>query len=311
MKSPIDPTSSYVGRFAPSPSGLLHFGSLVTALASYLDARGRNGRWLVRMEDIDAPRCVAGADSEILRTLEAHGLNWDGAVLYQSQHHERYQHKIDQLFEDNRAYYCECTRKQIKAMGGRYDGRCRALALPPSKECAVRLVLAQPLTGFKDGIMGQVSPTTTTPEDVVIKRRDGLYSYNLVVALDDAYQGVTHIVRGSDLLDVTPLHRLVYRTLACSPIDYCHIPVAAVAPGRKLSKQNHAKPIDNKMVMSNLLRALDFLGMGSVISLIQGDYDSHESLLSAAVNEWDRKLVPNTAEIIVHRNESTYYSEPL
>lgn len=311
MKSSIDSASPYVGRFAPSPSGLLHFGSLVTALASYLDARRHNGRWLVRMEDIDAPRCVAGADAEILRTLEAHGLTWDEDVLYQSHHHQRYQHKIDQLLEDNLAYYCECTRKQIKAMGGRYDGRCRARALPSSSNTAIRLILDQPIHGFYDGIMGQVSPTSTTPEDVVIKRRDGLYSYNLVVALDDDYQGITHIVRGSDLLDVTPLHRLVYGALNCATVDYCHIPVAAVASGRKLSKQNHAKPIDNRQVMVNVLRALDFLGMGSVISLVQGDYDSHEALLCAAVNEWDRKLVPNAAEIIVHRNESTYYSEPL
>lgn len=311
MQSPSELPTPYVGRFAPSPSGSLHFGSLVTALASFLDARHLNGQWLVRMEDIDTPRCVAGADSDILHTLEAHGLTWDGDVLYQSQQHQRYQDKIAQLLAGQQAYYCRCTRKQIKAMGGRYDGRCRALGLGPATDTAVRLKLDVPLTGFHDGIRGDVSVASPYSEDVIIKRRDGLYAYNLVVALDDAYQGVTDIVRGSDLLDITPLHRALYQALDCPTMAYYHIPVAAVSAGRKLSKQNHAKPIDNNQVMANLLRALDFLGMGSVISLNKGDYDSHESLLCTAITEWDRNLVPNTAEIIVDRNESTYYSEPL
>ena len=308
--SPHSHHSAYVGRFAPSPSGSLHFGSLITALASYLDAKHHKGTWLVRMEDIDEPRCVKGADAAILTTLERHHLQWDGDVLYQSQQHPRYQEKVNQLLQQGAAYYCRCTRKQIKAMGGRYNGECRTQNIIDDSHVAVRMKLDNPLMSFDDGMIGHVD-AGGEPEDCVIKRRDGLFSYHLVVALDDAYQGVTHIVRGRDLLDVTPLHKTLYAALGCPPVTYCHVPVAAVAAGRKLSKQNHAKPVNNKNVMTNLLHCLQFLGLANVMPLDSQHYSSPESLISAAISHWDRKLVPNTAEIIVDSNESTYYSQPL
>jgi len=235
----------YVGRFAPSPSGQLHFGSLVTAVASYLDAKSHNGKWLLRMEDIDEPRCIKGVDKDILTTLEAHGLYWDGDVIYQSQQHARYQAVLDDLLTQQKAYFCTCTRKQIKAMGGVYNGYCRTEPVHSNtQDCAVRLKVDTQLEAFDDVLMGQVMPSTSSfdliAEDVVLKRRDGLFSYNLVVILDDVFQQVNHVIRGCDLIDVTPLQRAVYHTLGYSTPEYGHVPVAAVAPGRKLSKQNSA-----------------------------------------------------------------------
>jgi len=328
MPSKIDSSPQYVGRFAPSPSGQLHFGSLVTALASYLDARHHNGQWLVRMEDIDAPRCLPGVDSDILRTLECHGLHWDGTVLYQQQQHARYQAKLDNLLADKSAYFCACTRKQIKANDGHDNHYCRDLgltaqAVPESasdtRSLAIRLKLDCHLDAFDDGIMGsvdkteaisrsEVSPLSAAPEDVVIKRSDGLFAYNFVVALDDEYQGVTDIIRGSDLLDVTPLQRAVYRSLGCNVPQYGHIPVAAVSPGRKLSKQNHAAPINNKNVLENIVNGLSFLGQGNYHA---NEFENATQLLTMAISRWDRKLVPKIAEIIVGKRESTYYNHPL
>lgn len=297
----------YIGRFAPSPSGQLHFGSLVTALASYLDARHHNGSWLVRMEDIDEPRCIAGIDKAILNTLDVHGLHWDGSVVYQTQQHERYQDTLSSLIADKKAYYCTCTRKQIKAQGGRYQGTCRGSHCYRD-DAAIRLTLNSSLPSFIDGIQGQVTPAYALAEDIIIKRRDGLFAYNLVVALDDEFQGVTHIVRGSDLIDVTPLQLCVYDALSLTTPQYCHVPVASVSPGRKLSKQNHAVPICNQRPLDNLIRALAFLGFSHINC---ADYDTVDTLLNAAIERWDRKVVPNVAEIIVDRSESTYHSDPL
>lgn len=259
------------------------------------------------MEDIDEPRCIAGVDKAILNTLDVHGLHWDGNVLYQTQQHERYQDTLHSLIADKKAYYCTCTRKQIKAQGGRYLGTCRG-NYAYRDDAATRLTLNTSLPSFEDGIQGQVSPISSFAEDIIIKRRDGLFAYNLVVALDDDFQGVTHIVRGSDLLDVTPLQLCVYNALGLTTPQYCHVPVASVSPGRKLSKQNHAVPICNKNALNNLTRALAFLGFSHINC---ADYDTVDTLLNAAIAHWDRKVVPNVAEIIVDRSESTYHSDPL
>lgn len=296
----------YVGRFAPSPSGQLHFGSLVTALASYLDAKRNNGTWLVRMEDIDEPRCIDGMGSAILCTLEAHGLTWDGEVMYQSQQHIRYQDFVESLLTHNNAYYCECTRKQINAMGGRYNGQCRDKKLTADgADKAIRLPLIGITPSFNDGILGLV-PEGESLEDIVIKRRDGLYSYNLVVVLDDDYQGVNHIVRGADLLPVTATQIALYRSLGLSVPRYSHIPVASVAPGRKLSKQNHAKPLNNSKAIENLHRAMTFLSLSPYQCQ---EYQGIDDLLKHAVSLWNMKNVPKTPEIIVDAQESTYHSQ--
>ncbi|WP_394222941.1 tRNA glutamyl-Q(34) synthetase GluQRS [Alteromonas gracilis] len=305
----------YVGRFAPSPSGKLHFGSLVTAVASYLDAKSHNGKWLVRMEDIDEPRCIAGVDKDILAALEAHGLCWDDEVIYQSQQHARYQAVLDDLIEQHRAYFCTCTRRQIKAMDGMYNGHCRDKHIAPcdAVNCAVRLKMDDQLEAFIDVIMDNVEPDTSLPhtaraEDVVLKRRDGLFSYNLVVILDDVFQQVNHVIRGCDLIDVTPLQRAVYQTLGFTPPTYGHVPVAAVAPGRKLSKQNRAAPIDNTTALDNIVRVMNFLGFAFPNA---SEFDGVDSALNHAISMWDRKKVVKTAEIIVPQHESTYYSGPL
>lgn len=307
---------NYVGRFAPSPSGQLHFGSLVTAVASFLDARSHDGKWLVRIEDIDEPRCIEGIDKSILHTLETHGLLWDGDVIYQSRQHPRYQQVLDRLIAQQKAYLCTCTRKQIKAMGGTYNGHCRHQKIEANTpNTAVRLKVDRPLDAFEDLIMGHTQPphwnqktASAMAEDVVLKRRDGLFSYNLVVVLDDVFQQVTHIIRGCDLIDVTPLQRAVYQALDFTPPAYGHVPVAAIAPGRKLSKQNHATPINNDHARENLVRAMRFLGFTFPQA---SEFANVHSLLKAAISVWNRKIVVKTPEIIVPQHESTYYSQPL
>lgn len=303
----------YVGRFAPSPSGQLHFGSLVTAVASYLDAKSHNGKWLLRMEDIDEPRCIAGVDKDILTTLEAHGLHWDDDVIYQSQQHSRYQAVLDDLLIQEKAYYCTCTRKQIKAMGGIYDGRCRNKSLQTTTaDCAIRLKMDCELAPFNDLLMGEVTPSSSDAdlkaEDVVLKRRDGLFSYNLVVILDDVFQQVNRVLRGCDLIDVTPLQRAVYKTLGYNVPQYGHVPVAAVAPGRKLSKQNRAAPVNNQLALENIVRVMDFLGFSFPNA---SEFDDIDTAVRTAISVWDRKIVVKTPEIIVPQRESTYYSGPL
>ncbi|MCW8109244.1 tRNA glutamyl-Q(34) synthetase GluQRS [Alteromonas ponticola] len=303
----MNPPSPYIGRFAPSPSGPLHFGSLVAAVASYLDARSQHGKWLVRIEDIDEPRCVPGADAVILRTLELHHLYWDERVSYQSNQHSRYQTVIDSLLEKQRAYYCQCTRKIIRASGGIYQGTCRHLHLPAAGN-AVRLYVDEPVTLFNDRIQGEVIVTDAHAlEDTVLKRRDGLFSYNLVVVLDDIYQGVTHVVRGYDLLTTTAAHLTLYRLLNTKPPEYAHFPVAAMLPGHKLSKQNHARAIGANTPLQNLHKVLKFLTLWKPECATIG---SCEALLAWATSQWDSKKLPKKAEIIVDQHDSPYYYEP-
>lgn len=195
---------SYIGRFAPSPSGPLHFGSLVAALGSYFQAKSQKGQWLVRMEDLDPPREMPGAADLILKTLETYQLHWDGEVIYQSHRHPAYQAQIERWLTEQQAYYCECTRKQIKALGGFYNGHCRHSALDDNGERAVRLVMNHPVESFEDIRHGTMSiPAELAKEDFIIKRRDGLFAYNLAVVLDDIAQGVTEVVRGADLIEPT------------------------------------------------------------------------------------------------------------
>ncbi len=297
----------YTGRFAPSPSGYLHFGSLIAALGSFLDARAHNGVWRVRMEDIDTPRCVPGMDSAILASLEAHGLHWDGDVMYQSQQHDRYAEAVNRLFRHDLAYYCQCSRKQIKAAGGVYPGTCQYKNLGPD-DTAVRVVLPQSARSFEDAILGHQQPDDPHAlEHTIVRRRDGLYAYNLVVVLDDIEQGVNNIVRGSDLLPTTLTHLNLYTLFGAPPPDYAHLPVAAVTPGRKLSKQNHATPLNDATPVSNLLRALRFLGQETTDDWLSLPA---EDVLTYAIARWERKKVAKQPEIIVDQRESTYYSGP-
>ncbi|MDW6003029.1 tRNA glutamyl-Q(34) synthetase GluQRS [Vibrio mangrovi] len=253
--------NNYIGRFAPSPSGPLHFGSLVAALGSYFQARAMNGQWLVRIEDLDPPREMPGAADLILKTLEAYGLHWDHNIWYQSRRHDAYQAQIDTWLANGQAYYCRCTRKQIKAAGDYYNGTCRHLQLPSDSGYAVRLRMDVPITRFYDEKHGDIDiPHDLAQEDFIIKRRDGLFAYNLAVVLDDIAQGVTQVVRGADLIEPTGRQISLYNILEHKPVSYLHLPLAVDQSGHKLSKQNHAPAIDLKNPRPTLIQAMKFLG---------------------------------------------------
>lgn len=285
----------YIGRFAPSPSGPLHFGSLVAALGSYLQAKANDGRWLVRIEDIDPPREVAGASSAILHTLDAYGLHWDGDVLYQHTRYEAYQAQIDAWLEAGEAYYCQCTRRQIQDSGGIYKGICRHRALSP-EGAAVRVCLDNPVTHFLDIKHGEMMlDTALAAEDFIIKRRDGLYAYNLAVVLDDIYQGVTEVVRGADLIEPTGRQVSLYHKLGHAPVSYLHLPLALNADGNKLSKQNHAPAIDNAQPGPAMEAALAFLGHPVPVELHGAPV---AELLHWGVKNWQINRLPDKTEVI-------------
>ncbi|TMX33873.1 tRNA glutamyl-Q(34) synthetase GluQRS [Vibrio sp. Hep-1b-8] len=286
---------SYIGRFAPSPSGPLHFGSLIAALGSYFQAKSNQGKWLVRIEDLDPPREMPGASRLILETLEAYHLHWDGEVVYQSQRHSLYQQQIDRWLDSGQAYFCHCTRKQIKELGGFYTGTCRDLKLTNGEQCAVRLRMSHPVYQFEDRRHGILNiPTALADEDFIIKRRDGLFAYNLAVVLDDIDQGVTEVVRGADLIEPTGRQISLYQMLDAKPVNYLHLPLALDNNGQKLSKQNHAKAIDNQNPKPALIDAMTFLG-----------FDIDEEISTASLDEiilwgienWHLSQLPSSTEI--------------
>jgi len=260
------PTGRIRGRFAPSPTGPLHFGSLVAALGSFLEARHQGGEWWVRMEDVDVPRTVPGSAEAILRTLERCGLLWDGLVLYQSQRTAHYQAALDELLCAGLAYPCSCTRRDLAdCPRGRdgaliYPGYCRNGPRHPARPCAMRLRLPDTLLTFQDAIQGEYRQQLANEVgDVVIRRADGLFAYQLAVVVDDADQGVTEVIRGSDLLDSTPRQIYLQHLLGLPTPRYGHLPVVVDAHGNKLSKQTHAPPIDDRNPGSALWNALEFL----------------------------------------------------
>jgi len=294
--NPLNPNPIYRGRFAPSPSGDLHFGSLVAALGSYLDARAHQGQWLVRIEDIDPPREVSGASQSILNTLELFGLHCDSEVVYQSQRHDFYQHHLNALISNGDCYGCDCTRKMIMNGGGLYQGSCRHKhANTLSQPHSLRFKNQQGVSQFDDRLLGNISVDQTfANEDFILKRKDGLYAYQLVVVLDDVDQHISHVVRGSDLLEVTTRQLTLLNHLSSTPIDYLHLPLATASNGLKLSKQNHAKALDIDQRKSLLLQALAFLGQPA-----NSDYRdlSIEQLLVTAANNWTITNIPKQPQI--------------
>ncbi len=258
----------YIGRFAPSPTGPLHFGSLVSALASFLDAHHNNGKWLVRMEDLDPPREQAGAADAILRCLEDYGLEWDEAVVYQSQRWDLYETYLDRLSQQDLIYPCDCTRQDLQAMSGIYNGRCRNRSVDLSKPHALRLKLCDLPAGFPlrddlqftDLIQGeQTQNLRSQAGDQILKRKDNLYAYQLAVVVDDIEQAITHIIRGSDLLDVTARQIFLFQLLKAPVPQFGHVTLASQPNGQKLSKQNLAPALDLKDAAENLWCALAFL----------------------------------------------------
>jgi len=269
----------YVGRFAPSPTGPLHFGSLIAAAGSFLRARAQGGRWLVRMEDIDPPREIPGAADDILRTLEACGLEWDGEVLFQSTRLTAYREVLESLHHAGFAYACTCSRKEVAQMagpGGIYPGICRGRRERPSQPHAVRVMVGDGRITFEDALQGRVSQDLARDiGDFVILRADGLYAYQLAVVVDDAYQGVGEVVRGADLLDSTPRQIRLQQLTGLPTPAYLHLPVAVdPATGQKLSKQNLAPPLDRARPLPAIVQALAFLGLNPPTELLDGDVAS-------------------------------------
>jgi glutamyl-Q tRNA(Asp) synthetase len=277
----------YVGRFAPSPTGALHFGSLVAALASWLDARAAGGRWLVRIEDLDAPRVQPGAADEILRTLDRLGLAWDAPVLYQSKRGAIYRNAVAALEEHT--YWCGCTRREIAdsalglaADGAQiYPGTCRAGVAPGKVPRALRLRTAGAKISYTDRVQGpQAQQLDRDIGDFVLLRADAQFTYQLAVVVDDAEQGVTDVVRGADLLDSTPRQIHLQRLLGYATPRYLHVPAAVNAAGEKLSKQTGARAIESGRAEETLRRALAFLGQPETRDLAQ------------AVRDWNPALIP-------------------
>ncbi len=273
----------YRGRFAPSPTGPLHLGSLIAAVASYLDARHHRGQWLLRIEDLDPPREVAGASERICHSLAAHGLHWDGAVTHQSRRSDSYDAALAQLETRGLLFDCCCTRATL-GPGGCCGRRCQPR---PGDPVAQRGSIPCERS-FQDLILGE-QVLEDLPDDLVLRRKDGLYAYALAVVVDDALQGVTHVIRGADLLGQTPPQIALHRCLGYTPPAYGHVPVLHNAEGQKLSKQTGAEALDDDRPVENLLRVLHMLGQE-----LPSSRDSTGSLLAAATALWDRGRIPET-----------------
>ena len=253
--------TAVVGRFAPSPSGPLHFGSIVTAVASFLDARAQGGRWLLRIDDLDPPRIEAGATARILVTLEALALEWDGAVVYQSARSAAYGQALAELAARAQIYACHCSRKDIGA--GPYLGTCRTASRPVTgAEGAWRVRVDDQPICIADGIQGDyIQNLAHHCGDFVVRRADGVYAYHLAAVVDDAWSGVTQVTRGSDLLESTPRQVHLQRLLGLPSPRYAHLPVVLDTHGAKLSKQTYAPAVDAVGAPHALFHALHFLGL--------------------------------------------------
>lgn len=322
----------YRGRFAPSPTGPLHFGSLVAAVGSYLDAKHHHGTWLVRMEDLDTPRCIAGAAADILRTLEAFGLHWDEEIVYQSQRTAAYEEALHKLQASGAVYPCCCTRREIADSalhgieGPVYPGTCRN-GIPAGRAARawrVRTNLTpsslmgevwregdsppRPLSpcpspargegvtvAFDDALQGRISQRLESEiGDFVVKRADGLFAYQLAVVVDDAFQHITHIVRGADLLHSTARQIYLQRLLGLPTPHYLHLPIAVNAQGEKLSKQTLAPAISTDDAVVTLIAALKFLHQQPPAELRQ---ESIEEILGWAIENWQPERLRGCRQI--------------
>lgn len=296
------PASPYIGRFAPSPSGPLHFGSLVAAAGSFLDARSQGGRWLLRIEDVDTPRCIPGAAEDILRTLARFCFEWDGEPVWQSRRHAAYAAALTRLVDAAQAYPCACTRRELADSalapdGSRiYPGTCRN-GLPPGRSARAWRVRAEGTLQFDDGVQGlQVEDLAREAGDFIVLRADGLYAYQLAVVVDDAEAGVTHVVRGADLLTSTGRQICLQRLLGYPTPHYAHLPVATNAAGEKLSKQTLARAVDAQPPGAALLAALAFLGQNPPAELARAPL---AEIWRWAQAHWSLAAVPRTRQIAV------------
>lgn len=288
----------YLGRFAPSPTGPLHLGSLVAAVGSYLEAKSNQGQWLVRMEDLDPPREQPGAASQILRTLENCGFEWDGTVLYQSQRYTYYETALQQLMALDMVYPCTCSRKEIQDSalmgieGMIYSGICRNTPTKPEYlQCSWRLKTSPNEVIYTDMLRGIQSQSIARDiGDFILKRSDGLYAYQLGVVVDDAAQGITHVVRGADLLASTPRQIYLQQLLGYITPQYAHLPVVVNQQGEKLSKQTLARPLDTKNTVQEFWTALNLLGQNPPAELCTA---SQQTLWDWAHLHWRLDAVPS------------------
>jgi glutamyl-Q tRNA(Asp) synthetase len=293
----------YRGRFAPSPTGPLHFGSLIAAVASYLEARTHGGKWLVRMEDLDKPREMPGAADDILSTLEFFGFEWDEEVVYQSRRQADYEDALRQLQAKGLVYPCACSRKEIAdsvssnpALHGLdglvYPGTCRTGLAPGKTPRAWRIHTENAVITFDDAIQGHFSHILSQEVgDFVLKRADGFYAYQLAVVVDDAAQNISHVVRGADLLDSTSRQIYLQQMLGFTTPAYAHIPAATNAQGEKLSKQTLAPRLNKQQPQKDLWQALHFLGQNPPTELQQS---SIGDLWQWAKLQWGLTNIPKT-----------------
>ncbi|HEY5738505.1 MAG TPA: tRNA glutamyl-Q(34) synthetase GluQRS [Gammaproteobacteria bacterium] len=285
------------GRFAPTPSGPLHFGSLVAALASYCQARANGGRWLLRIEDVDTPRVVAGAERQILSALEGFGFTWDGPLLYQSERFDAYRAHLEQLLADGHCFACQCSRRSLReqgvasgVLGQIYPGNCRDRGLPVEAH-SIRLdTRGAGRIAFHDGLYGDFSlDLEREVGDFVLRRADGVFAYHLAVVVDDQQQGVDEVVRGADLLENTCLHIYLQRRLGFATPRYLHLPLVNNIQGVKLSKQTGARAIDIGNAPRLLVAALDHLNQRPVEEL---QTSTPDEILRWAIEHWTPAAIP-------------------
>src|SRR5215467_11206086 len=287
-------TAKYRGRFAPSPTGAMHFGSLIAALASYCDARAHGGEWLVRIEDLDEPRSSKAAAVEILAQLAAYGFRYDGPVVCQSERSGLYQAALDQLIGRGLAFPCACTRKDLEdaalGAGGEriYPGTCRSGVPPGRRARAWRVAVSDKAVGFRDRLQGWYEQNLANEVgDFMVKRADDVLAYQLAVVVDDANQGITHVVRGSDLLASTPRQIWLQGQLDLPTPVYLHHPIAIDARGEKLSKQTAAPPLPVDPLPA-LLRAWKFLDQ----PLPSSPPNSIDAFWALAHRTWNARILP-------------------
>lgn len=289
-------SAAYRGRFAPSPTGPLHMGSLVAAVGSYLDAKSNHGKWLVRIDDLDPPRIVPGASKEILSTLDSLGMEWDGEVVYQSQRNDIYQEALASLNQLGLIYPCACTRKEIAdaaVMGMKgpiYPGTCRNNRAAREKLSAWRVKTEGDPIVCRDIISGSICQQLNREVgDFVLQRADGVYAYQLAVVVDDAEQNITHVVRGVDLQDSTPRQIYLQQLLGYPMLIYMHLPLVTNHAGEKLSKQTQAAPVDLSNALAQLVTAIRFLGQEPPESLNNSDIPS---FWQWAIQNWRPAKIP-------------------
>ena len=276
---------SYIGRFAPSPTGPLHFGSLLTAVASYCDTKANHGKWLVRIEDTDIPRIYPNSETHILSCIDAFEFEPDAEIIFQKDRLTIYEQVLDQLKQQHAIYACQCTRKMLGS-NHIYAGTCRDLNLDFAEQ-AIRLKVDDLLICFEDRLQGlQWSNLKDDLGDFVLKRRDGIISYQLAVVVDDYLQGITHVVRGADLLDNTARQIWLGSILNYPSLSYMHLPLAMNGQGQKLSKQNLAQALDVSKASELLQQAILALGQPNV------ELNQPRIMLQQAVQQWDVNLIP-------------------